>query len=127
MYTYSRSYIFYCFKQTVSRNFIKSELILLCSFELSVNSLGSCHWELKKSQLIYLPCVCGLYSPTSMLTFYASFCILFILFLQIWSDSLIKLAYSLAQLNGSAIMFLQKAHTKLCLQVDKSGRIPVKK
>ncbi|XP_017857436.1 PREDICTED: 1-phosphatidylinositol 4,5-bisphosphate phosphodiesterase classes I and II isoform X3 [Drosophila arizonae] len=45
---------------------------------------------------------------------------------QIWTDGLIKLAYSLAQLNGSAIMFLQKAHTKLCLQVDKSGRIPVK-
>ncbi|XP_016944326.1 1-phosphatidylinositol 4,5-bisphosphate phosphodiesterase classes I and II isoform X5 [Drosophila suzukii] len=45
---------------------------------------------------------------------------------QLWSDGLIKLAYSLAQLNGSAIMFLQKAHTKLCLQVDKSGRIPVK-
>ncbi|TDG44848.1 hypothetical protein AWZ03_008745 [Drosophila navojoa] len=44
----------------------------------------------------------------------------------IWTDGLIKLAYSLAQLNGSAIMFLQKAHTKLCLQVDKSGRIPVK-
>lgn len=46
---------------------------------------------------------------------------------QLWSDGLIKLAYSLAQLNGSAIMFLQKAHTKLCLQVDKTGRIPVKK
>ncbi|XP_020812640.1 1-phosphatidylinositol 4,5-bisphosphate phosphodiesterase classes I and II isoform X2 [Drosophila serrata] len=45
---------------------------------------------------------------------------------QLWSDGLIKLAYSLAQLNGSAIMFLQKAHTKLCLQVDKTGRIPVK-
>ncbi|XP_002052073.3 1-phosphatidylinositol 4,5-bisphosphate phosphodiesterase classes I and II isoform X4 [Drosophila virilis] len=45
---------------------------------------------------------------------------------QIWTDGLIKLAYSLSQLNGSAIMFLQKAHTKLCLQVDKSGRIPVK-
>ncbi|KAM8718074.1 hypothetical protein ACLKA7_004734 [Drosophila subpalustris] len=45
---------------------------------------------------------------------------------QIWTDGLIKLAYSLAQLNGSAIMFLQKAHTKLCLQVDKSERIPVK-
>ncbi|XP_032591917.1 1-phosphatidylinositol 4,5-bisphosphate phosphodiesterase classes I and II isoform X2 [Drosophila grimshawi] len=45
---------------------------------------------------------------------------------QIWSDGLIKLAYSLSQLNGSANMFLLKAHTKLCLQVDKSGRIPVK-
>ncbi|ALC38505.1 Plc21C [Drosophila busckii] len=45
---------------------------------------------------------------------------------QIWSDGLIKLAYSLSQLNGSAIMFLQKAHTRLCLQVDKTGRIPVK-
>lgn len=38
-----------------------------------------------------------------------------------------KLAYSLTQLNGSTINFLQKAHTRLCLQVDKTGKIPVKR
>lgn len=38
-----------------------------------------------------------------------------------------KLAYSLVQLNGSATNFLQKAHTKLCMQVDKLGKISVKK
>lgn len=38
-----------------------------------------------------------------------------------------KLAYNVAQANGSSTMFLQKAHVKLCLQVDKSGRIPIKK
>ncbi|XP_036340590.1 1-phosphatidylinositol 4,5-bisphosphate phosphodiesterase classes I and II-like, partial [Rhagoletis pomonella] len=37
-----------------------------------------------------------------------------------------RMAYSLARLNGSANTFLQKAHTKLCLQVDKSGKIPVR-
>lgn len=53
----------------------------------------------------------------------------FILFLfqQMWADSLMKLAYSLNQLNASSTMYLQKAHTKLCLQIDKDKRIPVKK
>lgn len=46
---------------------------------------------------------------------------------QQWCDELVKLAYNLTQLNGSATMFLQKAHVKLSLQVDKSGKIPVKK
>lgn len=46
---------------------------------------------------------------------------------QTWTDELMRLAYNLTQLNGSATMFLQKAHTKLCLQVDKSGKVPVKK
>lgn len=46
---------------------------------------------------------------------------------QAWTDELMKLAYNLTQLNGSAAMFLQKAHTKLCLQVDKTGKIPIKK
>ncbi|XP_026463392.1 1-phosphatidylinositol 4,5-bisphosphate phosphodiesterase classes I and II-like [Ctenocephalides felis] len=45
---------------------------------------------------------------------------------QVWTDELLRLAYNLTQLNGSATMFLQKAHTKLCLQVDKSGKIPIK-
>ncbi|CRK93620.1 CLUMA_CG007150, isoform A [Clunio marinus] len=45
---------------------------------------------------------------------------------QQWCDELVKLAYNLTQLNGSATMFLQKAHVKLSLQVDKSGKIPVK-
>lgn len=38
-----------------------------------------------------------------------------------------KLAYNVSQANGSSTMFLRKAHVKLCLQVDKSGRIPIKK
>lgn len=46
---------------------------------------------------------------------------------QQWCDELVKLAYNLTQLNGSATMFLQKAHVKLSLQVDKAGKIPVKK
>lgn len=46
---------------------------------------------------------------------------------QVWADCIMKLAYSLNQLNASSTMYLQKAHTKLCLQVDKSGKIPVKK
>ncbi|CAO1358814.1 unnamed protein product [Diamesa hyperborea] len=45
---------------------------------------------------------------------------------QQWTDELMKLAYNLTQLNGSATQFLQKAHIKLCLQVDKTGKIPVK-
>ncbi|XP_054744599.1 1-phosphatidylinositol 4,5-bisphosphate phosphodiesterase classes I and II isoform X1 [Anastrepha obliqua] len=45
---------------------------------------------------------------------------------QQWCDGIMRLAYSLARLNGSANTFLQKARTKLCLQVDKSGKIPVK-
>ncbi|KAG5676110.1 hypothetical protein PVAND_005964 [Polypedilum vanderplanki] len=45
---------------------------------------------------------------------------------QHWSDELMKLAYNMTQLNGSATRFLQKAHCKLSLQVDKSGKIPVK-
>jgi hypothetical protein len=40
---------------------------------------------------------------------------------------MLKLAYNMTQLNGSATRFLQKAHCKLSLQVDKSGKIPVKK
>lgn len=47
--------------------------------------------------------------------------------LQHWTEELMKLAYSLFQLNGSATNFLQKAHTKLCMQVDKLGKISVKK
>ncbi|XP_075154088.1 phospholipase C at 21C isoform X2 [Haematobia irritans] len=45
---------------------------------------------------------------------------------QHWCDGLMRLAYSLMHLNGSVNMFLKKAHTKLCLQADKSGSIPVK-
>lgn len=55
------------------------------------------------------------------------FILIFSFILQLWCDELMKLAFSLTQFNGSATMFLQKAHVKLCLQVDKSGKIPVKK
>lgn len=46
---------------------------------------------------------------------------------QHWCDELMKLAYNMNQLNGSVTNFLQKAHCKLTLQVDKSGKIPVKR
>ncbi|XP_055840041.1 1-phosphatidylinositol 4,5-bisphosphate phosphodiesterase classes I and II isoform X3 [Episyrphus balteatus] len=45
---------------------------------------------------------------------------------QYWSNELMKLAYSLSQINGSSNMFLQKAHTKLCLQAVRDKMIPVK-
>ncbi|XP_026281090.1 1-phosphatidylinositol 4,5-bisphosphate phosphodiesterase classes I and II [Frankliniella occidentalis] len=45
---------------------------------------------------------------------------------QLWTDELTKLIFSLSLLNGSAIRFLMKVHTKLCLQVEKTGNIPVK-
>lgn len=44
-----------------------------------------------------------------------------------WTDQLLQLAYNLTQLNGSTIMFLQKAHTKLTLSADKTGKISIKK
>ncbi|XP_012253501.2 1-phosphatidylinositol 4,5-bisphosphate phosphodiesterase classes I and II isoform X2 [Athalia rosae] len=43
-----------------------------------------------------------------------------------WTEQLLKLAYNLAQLNSSTIMFLQKAHTKLSLTADKSGKVAIK-
>lgn len=46
---------------------------------------------------------------------------------QHWTDQLLQLAYNLTQLNTSTTMFLQKAHTRLVLTIDKSGKIPVKK
>nr|XP_050862430.1 1-phosphatidylinositol 4,5-bisphosphate phosphodiesterase classes I and II isoform X2 [Vespula vulgaris] len=45
---------------------------------------------------------------------------------QHWTDQLLQLAYNLTQLNTSTTMFLQKAHTRLVLTVDKAGKIPVK-
>ncbi|XP_069691797.1 1-phosphatidylinositol 4,5-bisphosphate phosphodiesterase classes I and II isoform X2 [Periplaneta americana] len=45
---------------------------------------------------------------------------------QLWTDELLKLAYNLMQLNSPAIMFLQKAHTKVTLLTDKTGKIPIK-
>ena len=44
-----------------------------------------------------------------------------------WADEILHLAYNLTQLNTSTTMFLQKAHTKLCLTADKSGNISIKK
>ncbi|XP_050313003.1 1-phosphatidylinositol 4,5-bisphosphate phosphodiesterase classes I and II isoform X2 [Anthonomus grandis grandis] len=45
---------------------------------------------------------------------------------QHWTEELMKLAYNLTQINGTPQMYLRKAYTKLCLQTDKSGKIPVK-
>lgn len=46
---------------------------------------------------------------------------------RMWTDEILSLAYNLNQLNNSTTMFLTKAHTKLMLQLDKAGKIPVKK
>ncbi|XP_076766451.1 phospholipase C at 21C isoform X3 [Xylocopa sonorina] len=45
---------------------------------------------------------------------------------QHWTEQIFQLAYNLSLLNISTTMFLQKAHTKLTLTADKSGKIPVK-
>ncbi|XP_063236016.1 1-phosphatidylinositol 4,5-bisphosphate phosphodiesterase classes I and II [Bacillus rossius redtenbacheri] len=45
---------------------------------------------------------------------------------QLWTEEILKLAYNLSQSNCSASMLLCKAHTKLCLATDKTGKIPVK-
>ncbi|XP_012152849.1 phospholipase C at 21C isoform X2 [Megachile rotundata] len=45
---------------------------------------------------------------------------------QHWTEQIFQLAYNLTLLNTSTTMFLQKAHTKLTLTADKSGKIPVK-
>ncbi|XP_043266529.1 1-phosphatidylinositol 4,5-bisphosphate phosphodiesterase classes I and II isoform X2 [Venturia canescens] len=43
-----------------------------------------------------------------------------------WTDQLFQLAYNLTLLNTSTMLFLQKAHTKLTLTADKSGKISTK-
>lgn len=44
-----------------------------------------------------------------------------------WTDQLLQLAYNLTLLNSSVTAFLQKAHTKLVLTADKTGKISTKK
>lgn len=46
---------------------------------------------------------------------------------KLWADTLMSLAYNLTQINGTTSMLLLKAHTKLSLMTDKSGKIPTKK
>lgn len=46
---------------------------------------------------------------------------------RLWTDALMSLAYNLTQINAATSMFLRKAHTKLTLLTDKSGKIPIKK
>ncbi|KAF2905741.1 hypothetical protein ILUMI_00434 [Ignelater luminosus] len=45
---------------------------------------------------------------------------------RLWTDALMSLAYNLTQINAATCMFLRKAHTKLTLLTDKSGKIPIK-
>ncbi|XP_076672330.1 phospholipase C at 21C isoform X2 [Andrena cerasifolii] len=45
---------------------------------------------------------------------------------QHWTEQIFQLAYNLTLLNTSTTMFLQKAHTKLTLTADKTGKIPAK-
>lgn len=43
-----------------------------------------------------------------------------------WADEILCMAYNLLALNGSATSFLEKAHTRIILSLDKEGKIPVK-
>ncbi|XP_041445109.1 phospholipase C beta 3 L homeolog isoform X1 [Xenopus laevis] len=45
---------------------------------------------------------------------------------KIWTEELFKLAHNILAQNSSRNTFLQKAYTKLKLQVNQDGRIPVK-
>ena len=45
---------------------------------------------------------------------------------QLWCDELLKMAYNLLSLHASVTTLLQKAHTRICRDVDRAGRIPVK-
>ncbi|KAM4018095.1 1-phosphatidylinositol 4,5-bisphosphate phosphodiesterase beta-3 [Anomaloglossus baeobatrachus] len=45
---------------------------------------------------------------------------------KLWTDGLFKLATNILAQNSSRNTFLQKAYTKLKLQVNQDGRIPVK-
>ncbi|XP_076320772.1 1-phosphatidylinositol 4,5-bisphosphate phosphodiesterase classes I and II-like isoform X3 [Tachypleus tridentatus] len=44
----------------------------------------------------------------------------------IWAKELLKMAYNLMSWNASSRRYLEKAHTKLTLMRDRSGKIPVK-
>lgn len=46
---------------------------------------------------------------------------------RLWTDELMSLAYNLSQINATTTMSLLKAHTRLTLLTDKTGKIPVKK
>uniref|UniRef100_A0A672QF05 1-phosphatidylinositol 4,5-bisphosphate phosphodiesterase n=1 Tax=Sinocyclocheilus grahami TaxID=75366 RepID=A0A672QF05_SINGR len=67
--------------------------------------------------------------------FFISFCLFFLLLLNynkiwqntfVWTDELFKLATNILSQNASRNTFLFKAYTKLKLQVNQDGRIPVK-
>lgn len=45
---------------------------------------------------------------------------------QLWTDSLLKMAYNLLALNAPATVFLEKAHCKVQLLTDRDGKVPVK-
>lgn len=49
------------------------------------------------------------------------------LYLQLWTEHLLKMAYNLLALNAPATMYLEKAHTKVQLLTDRDGKVPVKK
>ncbi|CAL4063358.1 unnamed protein product, partial [Meganyctiphanes norvegica] len=45
---------------------------------------------------------------------------------KVWSDELLKMSYNLMAINSASITFLKKAHVKMCLVLDRNGKIPVK-
>ncbi|XP_043247601.1 1-phosphatidylinositol 4,5-bisphosphate phosphodiesterase classes I and II-like isoform X3 [Amphibalanus amphitrite] len=66
------------------------------------------------------------YGPDVVNLTFVNFCCLKPETAKLWCDELLKMAYNLLSLHASVASLLQKAHTRIWLDVDKYGRIPVK-
>ncbi|XP_043931726.1 1-phosphatidylinositol 4,5-bisphosphate phosphodiesterase beta-3 isoform X2 [Protopterus annectens] len=66
------------------------------------------------------------YGPDMVNTFYLNFMVVQEDTAKIWTEELFKLATDILAHNASRNTFLKKAYTKLKLQVNQDGRIPVK-
>lgn len=66
------------------------------------------------------------YGPDFVNVNYINFCCNSKEVAQEWAGLVLKMAYNLMALNGSAYMFMVKAHTKVLLMKDREGKIPVK-
>lgn len=45
---------------------------------------------------------------------------------KLWCDQLLRMAYNMLSVHSSVTAVLQKTHARICLYVDKAGKIPVK-
>ncbi|XP_037070480.1 LOW QUALITY PROTEIN: 1-phosphatidylinositol 4,5-bisphosphate phosphodiesterase classes I and II-like [Pollicipes pollicipes] len=66
------------------------------------------------------------YGPDVVNVNFVNFCCNKMETAKLWTDELLKMAYNLLALHASVTTLLQKAHTRICRDVDRTGRIPVK-